>query len=439
MKDFPHNLDAERSLLGGLLLNNEQVDYARDVVSAGDFYRPAHARIFSTILDLIHRRSVADIVTMTDALRQCGALEDTGGAVYVAGLIDGVPTSVNVPYYARIVREHALRREMIASADRIMEAARETDATAEQLLEQAESELAAIGRQQSSELTAGSELSRDAVRWLEDVAARRQQGRMSGLSTGLPDLDALTDGLQPGELIVVGARPSQGKTALALQLALACEGPVAFFSLEMRKAQLAARALAWLAQVDGWALRRGMLTQGEYGRVSRALESLAESGLAIDDASDLTVWQIRSKCRRWRAQHGLSLVVIDYLQLVTPMRDGRKGQNREQEVAAMSRAFKGLAKDVNVPVILLAQLNRQVEGRADTAPKLSDLRESGAVEQDADIVMLLHRPGGKSVKDEGEAHLILAKHRNGPTGTVPVWWTPAQTKFSPMPQAYGAA
>ena len=433
MSVSPHNLDAERSLLGGLLLNNEQIDHARDLVQARDFLRIAHGTVYASICDLIQRRMVADIVTVTDALRQAGTLEDTGGAAYVASLIDGSTPSINVPYYARIVKEHSIRRDMIAAARRLISAAELTDATAGELLEQAQTELVALGQADAGDLTAGPALSREAMAWLEDVQARSARGRMSGIPTGLPELDALTDGLQPGDLVVVGARPSQGKTALALQLALACDGPVAFFSLEMRKAQLATRALAWLAQVDGWALRRGLLTKPEYERVSKALESLASSGLAIDDASELSVWQIRSKCRRWKAQHGLSMVVIDYLQLVTPSRDARKGLNREQEVAAMSRAFKSLAKDVNVPVVLLAQLNRQVEGRSDSAPKLSDLRESGAVEQDADVVILLHRPGGKSVKDEGEAHLIVAKHRNGPTGAVPVWWQPSQTKFAPMP------
>jgi replicative DNA helicase len=185
--------------------------------------------------------------------------------------------------------------------------------------------------------------------------------------------------------------------------------------------------------VDGWALRTGRLLHEEYLRVSQALTALSESGLAIDDAADLSIWQIRSKARRWQSQHGLSLVVVDYLQLVTPSRDRRKQSTREQEVATMSRAFKGLAMDLNVPVIVLAQLNRQVEARAEAAPKLSDLRESGAVEQDADLVILLHRPSGKSVKDEGEAHLIIAKQRNGPTGVVETWWVPSQTRFGPMP------
>ena len=429
---FPHSLAAERSVLGGMLLDSEHIETARSVVTQADFYRAGHRVVFDAILELRRRKTEADIVTVTAYLSQAQTLEDCGGAAYVASLIDGVPAAVNVPHYARVVKEHAIRRDLIEAGRRAIRAAENTAATVDEVLDEAEQALAALGREQTTDLIAGPQLAQEASAWLEEIQSRQGQGRMSGVRTGIPELDALTDGFQAGDLIVIGARPSQGKTALAMQFALECDGPCAFFSLEMRRNQLATRALAWLARVDGWALRRGRLTAGEYERVSRAMTTLSESGLAIDDASDLTVWNIRSKCRRWRAQHGLAMVAIDYLQLVTPAYDKRKQQNREQEVATMSRAFKGLAKDIGVPVLLLAQLNRQVEGRAESQPKLSDLRESGALEQDADIVMFLHRPGGKSVKDEGEANLIVAKHRSGPTGTVQVWWHPSQTRFAPM-------
>jgi replicative DNA helicase len=810
----PHNLDAERSVLGGMLIDPEHVETARAIVAPDDFYRMAHQTVYAAILALIDRKVRPDTVTLSDTLQQAGTLEEVGGRAYVASLIDGVPFSVNVPHYARVVKEHALRRKLIEAAKQLEHAAHQTDATVEELIDAAESQLTTIGSQQTSDLAGGATLASEATKWLEDVAERRSRGRMSGLTTGISELDAMTDGLQPGELTVIGARPSQGKalaldtpiptpdgwrtmadirvgdlvfdecgcpcavtyvspiyigntcyevgfsdgtkvvadgdhqwfaydlsawkshrerryraaggyscnpnrnanlarsqadrlkhprvvttrdmlgeglqkhgranwmipvasaldlphvalavdpyvmgcwlgdgctsnssmtigdqdvahfqaefasagyrlaplkpkyafstspvagvgnwqsytgpnrhlamelkslglmagekfipavylrasipqrlallqglmdtdghaspragcvelilmnralleqvrdlvcslgqrprriaakpvtlpdgrvltawrlawtprdivfrmkrkdenqpqarvqrffgkkamrsvtairevasvavrcisvdsparlylatesmipthnTALALQMALGCEAPCAFFSLEMKRAQLSARALALLARVDGWGLRTGRLLHEEYLRVSQALTKLAESGLAIDDAADLSIWQIRSKARRWQSQHGLSLIVVDYLQLVTPSRDRRKQSTREQEVATMSRAFKGLAKDLNVPVIVLAQLNRQVEARAEAAPKLSDLRESGAVEQDADLVILLHRPSGKSVKDEGEAHLIIAKQRNGPTGTVQTWWVPRETAFRPMP------
>jgi replicative DNA helicase len=429
----PHSLQAERSVLGGMLIDPEHVETARALVGAEDFFRLAHQTVYEAILALIDRKARPDLVTLTDALQQAGSLEDVGGAAYIASLVDGVPFSVNVPHYARVVKEHALRRQLIEAAKQLEHAAHQTDATVEELIDAAEGQLTTIGSQQTSDLAGGATLASEATKWLEDVAERRSRGRMSGLTTGIRELDAMTDGLQPGELTVIGARPSQGKTALALQIAIGCEAPCAFFSLEMKRAQLSARALALLARVDGWALRTGRLLHEEYLRVSQALTALSESGLAIDDAADLSIWQIRSKARRWQSQHGLSLVVVDYLQLVTPSRDRRKQSTREQEVATMSRAFKGLAKDLNVPVIVLAQLNRQVEARAEAAPKLSDLRESGAVEQDADLVILLHRPSGKSVKDEGEAHLIIAKQRNGPTGVVETWWVPSQTRFGPMP------
>lgn len=427
-----HNLDAERSVLGGILVNREQLDLARSIVRAEDFFRVAHQQVFRAILTLAERKITPDIVTVADYLTQAGAIEDCGGVVYVASLVDGVPSSVNVPMYARIVKDHATKRALIAVAHQVIASASTTAAESQEVLDAAESALTSIAMQQATQLQGGAVLSSEASAFLEDVSARKSQQRLTGLTSGIRDLDALTDGFQPGDLIVLAGRPSQGKTALALQLALACEAPAAFFSLEMRRAQLAVRALAWLARIDGWALRTGRLHSGDYAKVSDALTALAESGLAIDDASDLTVWQIRSKARRWRADHGLGLVVVDYLQLVTPPREKGAQRNREQEVAKMSRAFKGLAKDLHVPVIVLAQLNRGVESRTDAVPKLSDLRESGAIEQDADIVLFLHRPSGASVKDEGEAHIIVAKHRNGPTGTVQTLWIPSQTRFAPF-------
>jgi replicative DNA helicase len=424
-----HNLDAEKSVLGGILVNVEQFELARSVIRTTDFFRRAHQQIFDAILALHARKITPDMVTVSDYLASAGTLEDCGGASYIAGLTDGVPSSLNVPMYAQIVRSHAIKREALRAADLIIEAAK-SEADAQEVIDLAEATTAALALQQQTDLHAGHVLAKEASALLESIAERKAQRRLTGLTSGLPALDEMTDGFQPGDLIVLAARPSQGKTALALQLALACEAPAAFFSLEMRRAQLSVRALAWLARIDGWALRTGRLHSADYAKLSHAMTELADSGLAIDDASELTVWQIRSKARRWKAAHGLGLVVVDYLQLVTPSRDKGKTTTREQEVARMSRSFKGLAKDLQVPVIVLAQLNRGVESRADAVPKLSDLRESGAIEQDADLVLFLHRPNGASVKDEGEAHIIIAKHRNGPTGTVQTLWIPAQTRFS---------
>jgi replicative DNA helicase len=425
------NLDAEKSVLGGILVNHSQLELARGVVRTEDFFRVAHQKIFDACLVLSGRKITPDMITVSDYLTQSGDLEDCGGMAYISRLTDGVPSSLNVPYYARTVKEHAVRRELLAATVTIADAVKSAE-DVQAVIDGAESAIAAVAMQQPTDLQQGTTLALEASAWLEDVAARKSAGRMSGLTTGLQELDRLTDGFQPGDLIVIGARPSQGKTALAMQFALACEGKTAFFSLEMRRAQLSIRALAWLARVDGWALRTGRCTGLEYERVSKAMTQLSESGLAIDDASELTTWQIRSKARRWKAEHGLSLVVVDYLQLLTPSATKRQQRNREQEVAQMSRALKGLAKDVQVPVIVLAQLNRGVESRADAVPKLSDLRESGAVEQDADLVMFLHRPNGASVKDEGEAQILIAKHRNGPTGMVRTTWRPSMTRFDPF-------
>lgn len=427
----PHSIDAERAVLGAILLDNDALELAD--LRPEQFFRQAHQRLYRAMVELRRKGLAIDEVTLIEAMTASGELDTVGGSTYIAGITDGLTRSTNVPSYAKTVRRLATQRAIIHVSRALEKQAHDRDADENELIDFAESQLTAIAVQQQTDLVGGGQLASEAVKWLEDNAARAQLGRMSGVTSGLRDLDNLTDGFQPGTLNVIGARPSQGKTALALQFALSAGGPVAFFSLEMKRASLSARALAWLAKVDGWALKRGRLSDREYARLSSALDDLANSGLAIDDASEANVWQLRSKCRRYKAQHGLAMVVVDYLQLLTPPKDKRGQRNREQDVAAMSRSLKALAKDLHVPVLMLAQLNRAAEGRGDAPPKLSDLRESGAIEQDADVVIFLHRPGGKSVKDEGEALLILAKHREGPTGTVQTLWRPTMTRFDPYP------
>jgi replicative DNA helicase len=433
----PHSLEAELAVLGAVLLDNSHLETARALLEPGDFFRTAHQTLYGAMCGLADRGVAIDHVTLLEALG--AAVEGMGGAIYVYGLTDGVPRATNVEHYARIVRDKAARRQVIRLARQLETEAHASGSTAETLIDRAEAELTAIAasRTLGRELCGGPALV-DAVRtWLDAQAARRMHG-LAGVSSGLPALDRMTDGFQPGDLVIIGARPSQGKTSLALQLALAADGPVAFFSLEMGREQLAVRALALLGQVNGWSLRRGVLTADEYRRVDAALEALAARGLAIDDTAGLTPWALRSKARRFQVQQrGLAMVVVDYLGLMNPPKLG-KSANREQEVAAISKSLKALARELRCPVVALSQLNRDT-AKSGKAPTLADLRESGSLEQDSDVVLLLHRADLATVKDEGPAELILAKQRNGPTGTVDLWWVPQQTRFREALDAQGAA
>lgn len=430
---LPHNLEAQRAVLGAVLIANERFEGVAAVLTAGMFLRDAHRRIWAALVTLAGRQSALDLVTLREALERAGELEDVGGPAYLASLIDGVPRATNVTHYAGIVRELHLRRQLMAQARALESAAAATDVEASALLDAGMAQLLRLSAETTpGDLVDGPRLASEALAWLEEVAQRRGQGRVSGTPTGWPALDDMTDGLQPGDLIVLAARPSQGKSAAALQMALAAEGPVAFFSFEMSRAQLAARALATLGRVDGWAMRRGYLSREEQARVSRAMDSLAESGLSIDDTAGQTVPQLRAKARRWQvARGGLRLVVVDYIQLLRP---AHRSGNREQDVAEMSRGLKALARDLAVPVLALAQLNRAVEQQRDREPTLANLRESGAIEQDADGVWFLHRSDGQSVAQEGPAKMIIAKQRNGPVGSVDLWWYPPSTRFD-MPRS----
>src|SRR3990167_761920 len=429
----PHNLDAERAVLGAVLVDNALVSTVEDKVSPEHFYREAHQRIYRALVALGAKGSALDLVTVSEALEASGDLEAVGPA-YVADVLSNGLRAANIDHYAAIVREKAIRRSLIRHAETLVrEAKHDADGVDRVIDAGIQSLIGLSGAAVPGDLVAGSQLASEALRWLEDVSRRRGSREVSGGPTGFPELDAMTDGFQPGDLVIVGARPSQGKSALALQFALAADGPCAFFSLEMRRDQLSARALATLGRVDGWAMRRGMLRKDEYERLQRALEQLGDSGLAIDESAGLSVPQMTAKARRWQLTRGLRMVVCDYLQLMTPGTvKGRTGQNREQEVAGMTRALKMAAKELQVPVLVLAQLNRGTEATRDKEPTLANLRESGAVEQDADLVLLIHRADGASVAVEGDARLIVAKNRMGPTGGIDLRWYPTQTRFGPQ-------
>jgi replicative DNA helicase len=434
----PHSLEAERAVLGAVLVDNHHLETVRTLLAAEDFFRVAHQILYKAMCGLGDKGVAIDTLTLSESLGE--ALDANGGASYLFSLTDGVPRATNVEHYARVVRDRAARRKVIRTARKLEAEAHDVDAAADDLIDRAEAELTTIALNAGgmSDLCGGEDLAGLVKTFLDDQSARRMHGGIVGVPSGLPALDNLTDGFQPGTLVIIGARPSQGKTALGLQFALAAEGPVAFFSLEMGKAQLAVRALALLAQINGWGLRKGLLSPDEFRRVDRGLEALAGRGLAIDDTPGLTPWALRSKARRFKVQHGLRMVVVDYLQLMTPAKSGKREQNREQEVAALSRSLKALAKELQVPVIALSQLSRD-SAKTGKAPTLADLRESGSLEQDSDIVLLLHRPNLATVREEGPVELIVAKHRDGPTGVVDLHWIPQQTRFREPLEGQGVA
>ena len=433
-RTLPHNLEAERSVLGAILVDNEAFNLAAQVIDAGDFFRDAHRRIFDRMVALNERHQAIDFVTLKDELQRGGTLDEVGGPAYVASLADGVPRAVNVEYYARIVKEKATLRNLIYAANKILTNAYEADQEPDLILDEAESAIFAVA---DDRVRAGFIPMRDLVKEsFPKIELLFEQKRLvTGVPTGFADLDAMTRGFQPGDLIIVAARPSMGKTSLVLNIAqyVATQPDLAagFFSLEMSKEALFLRLLTSEAQIDSHRLMSGAIGQKDYGRISHALETLSAMRLFIDDTPNVGVLEMRAKARRLQAEHGLSLLAVDYIQLMT----GRgRFENRTLELASISRSLKGLAKELNVPIVVLSQLSRAPEARSDHRPQLSDLRESGALEQDADVVILIFREDAynrdPTAENAGIAELILAKQRNGPTGVVKLAFLREQTRFA---------
>jgi replicative DNA helicase len=419
-RTLPHNLEAERSVLGACLMNPDAFGEAVDILRPEDFFRDAHRRLFEAMKGLADRGIELDLVTVKNALLVRGQLDEIGGPVYLAALTDGVPRSSNVAHYARIVREKADLRALIHTATKLEHAAYEADSDSADVLRLAERELFDLSQQATRR---GWTSMKDLMpRLLDKIeTATKAQSGVTGLSTGLRDLDEMTRGMQPGNIILIAARPSQGKSALALNMAIAAaqQGQtVGIFSLEMSDEEWGIRALAGEARVNGHRVQSGMLGQKDWGKLAQAMGTLAELPVYIDDSADLTPLALRTKAKRLQAEHGLGLVVVDYAQLMSG--EGRS-ETREREIAQVSRTLKRIAKEFKIPVIELSQLSRKVEERSDTRPQLSDLRESGALEQDADLVIFIHREEQYRPDDPtvaGVADLIIAKQRNGPTGTV---------------------
>ena len=427
----PQDLEAEHSVLGALLLDPESIHRVVEVLRSTDFYREAHATIFTAILNLYQRSEPADLITVSSELKKMAALEQVGGASYLATLVDGVPSSANVVSYCRIIREKAIIRRLIEGASRIVGEAYEQKGEVEEYLDQAERIIFDIAQDRSTKnFYHVKEVVKSSFKAIEQLYERREL--ITGIPTNFRDLDRMTSGFQPSDLIIIAGRPSMGKTAFALNVvesaAVEHGRSCAVFSLEMSKEQLVQRLLCARGEVDASKLRGGFLSESDWPRLTRAAGELSEAPIFIDDTPAITVLELRAKVRRLQREHGIDMVVIDYLQL---MRSTGKIESREREIADISRSLKALAKEVNVPVIALSQLNRGLENRVDKRPMLSDLRESGSIEQDADVVAFVYRDEvyNKESPDAGKAEIIIGKQRNGPVGKVTLAWRGALTRF----------
>jgi replicative DNA helicase len=440
-RTLPHNLEAEKSVLGAILIHNEAFNHAAELIDSRDFFRDAHRRIFDKMVALSERNDAIDLVTLKEELQRSGELEEVGGPAYIASLADGVPRSANVEHYARIVKEKATLRNLIHSANRILADAYQAEDDADLILDGAEKAIFAIAEDRIRE---GFVPLRDLVQSSFATIEKLQQhkGLVTGVPTGFVDLDEMTSGLQPSDLVLVAARPSMGKTSFVLNVAqhigTQTEMTVGFFSLEMSKEQLFMRMLTSEARIDAHRFRSGYLNEKDYGRLSHALGTLADARVFIDDSASIGVLEMRAKARRLQAEHGLHLLIIDYIQL---MQGRGRFENRQTELASISRSLKGLAKELKVPIVALSQLSRAPETRSDHRPQLSDLRESGALEQDADVVMFIFREeqyrdaeGQPNQEAEGIAEIIVGKQRNGPVGTVKLAFIKEHTRFENLAQ-----
>jgi replicative DNA helicase len=431
----PQNLDAEQAVLGSILIDRDAIIEVADFLHTEDFYRQAHARIFAAMLSLFEHREPIDVVTVAEELERAGELESVGGASYLSTLGNDTPTAVHVAQYGRIVERKATLRRLISAAGKIAAIGYEDGSDIQESVDRAEAELFAVAQKRSTDgFSPLKTLLHDAYDKLDYLHAHR--GQISGVPSGFADLDQLTTGFQPSDLVVLAARPSVGKTSLALNIAenaAVREGKtVGVFSLEMSKEQLVLRLLSSVASIDSQRLRSGFLEELDFARIAPALQSLSDAPVFIDDTPSISTMELRTKARRLQAEHGLDLLIVDYLQLMQATSTSRDA-NRVQEVSEISRGLKALARELRIPVIALSQLSRQPEMRESREPRLSDLRESGAIEQDADLVLFLWREKERAAEEgesEGEViNLRLAKHRNGPTGEVKLWFRKSQTRF----------
>ncbi|MEK7139446.1 MAG: replicative DNA helicase [Patescibacteria group bacterium] len=447
----PQNLEAEQSLLGALLIDREAIIRIADIVTPDDFYKESHRVIYESMAHLYSKGEPIDILSLSNRIEELGKTERVGGRSYLASLANLVPTSSHVTTYAKIVAKKASLRRLISAAGKISELGFSEDEDVEQVLDQAEHELFTVSQHSLRQnFIPIKTVLADAFERIDEL--HREKGKLRGLSSGLRDLDHILAGFQKSDLIIVAARPSVGKTSLALDFArhaaIVSKVPVALFSLEMSKEQLVDRLLCAQAGVDLWKMRTGRLAErgggedDDFTKIGHAMGLLADAPIFIDDTAMTNIMEIRTKARRLQMEHGLGLIVLDYLQLM----EGRAGQeNRVQEVSEISRALKGIARELNVPLIALSQLNRSVESRSPAIPKLADLRESGSIEQDADVVMFIYRKAmdrtrfNTSEEEKNMAEIHIAKHRNGPVGQLEVYFDQTRTTFRDLDRHYAAA
>ena len=417
-KAQPFNIEAEISVLGSMLLDNEAINLVTEILRTDNFYKTSHQHIFDTIVNIYNKNNAVDLVILKDELKKQSLLEKVGGAEYLMELEESVPLASNVEYYAKIVREKTIKRDLITATAKIQQEAYNDSLESEELLDVAEKEIFDITQRKFSSPTIKLfNILHDTFDHISNLHDR--EGRLTGISTGYYDLNDITSGLQKSELIVIAARPSMGKSSLVLNIAEHAgtkeKKPTLIFSMEMSAQQVAQNMLCSKAKIDAHLLRTGKLDDSQFSNLSLAMGDLSESEIYIDDTPGLGLLELRAKARRLKLQHNIQMIIVDYLQLM----EARKAENRQQEISSISRGLKALARELEVPVIAVSQLNRSVETREGHTPRMSDLRESGSIEQDADVIILLHREDYYDpTKRPGEVDLNIAKQRNGPTGKV---------------------
>ena len=429
---LPHSIEAEQSVIGSMIMDQEAITVASEIVTREDFYNQAYGVLFETMLELNDQGKPVDMITLQARLKEKDVPPQVSSLEFVRELLSAVPTSANVKYYATIVAEKALLRKMIRVNEEIANSCYAQKDDLDYIMNNAEKSVMAISQKRNSgEFVPIRQVVMNAMDKIEKAA--RNRGAVTGIATGFIDLDYRTAGMQPSDLVLIAARPSMGKTAFALNIAqyvaFKSNKTVAIFSLEMSKEQLVNRMFSLESNVDAQKLRTGQLEDMEWDRLVESAGVIGRSGLIIDDTPGISISELRSKCRKYKSEHNLSMIIIDYLQLMT---GSGKSESRQQEISEISRSLKAVARELSVPVLALSQLSRAVEQRPDHRPMLSDLRESGAIEQDADVVMFIYRDDyyNHDTEKKGISEIIIAKQRNGPIGTVELAWLPEYTKFA---------
>ncbi|OGE17694.1 replicative DNA helicase [Candidatus Daviesbacteria bacterium RIFCSPHIGHO2_01_FULL_37_27] len=432
----PQNIEAEQSLIGALLIDKDAIVRVAELLHAGNFYRSdTHGQIFSAMKALFEKREPIDLVTLTEQLKKEGTYDKIGGVSYLTTLVNIVPTSAHIEHYARIIKEHAIRRNLITNATKLIEEAYNDSGSVDELLESAEAGIFSLSQEHvKRDFTAIRDALTQSFDRLDEL--QKSSGKLRGVPTGFRDLDSKLAGMQDSNLIILASRPGQGKTSFALNVAqfVAVNSglPVGIFSLEMSQEELVDRLLVAQADIDAWKLKTGRLDEKDFDRLSQAMGELAEASLFIDDTPGISMSEMRTKARRLQIEHGLKLLIVDYLQLV----HGRNLENRVQEVSEISQNLKNLARELKIPVLAISQLSRAVESRGTRRPQLADLRESGAIEQDADVVMFIYREDPEKPE---QVILDIQKHRNGPTGEINLMFRAERVKFYGMEKQRGKA